>query len=101
MHKKSFSVDVNDELSEKFSAQSDERGYTKYRAIEGALRAFVAMPPELQVSLMSANKKDAYTILVDGLVRAEIAAHLDRLGPAKEEFLALLRQAKAKAARKK
>jgi len=52
MHKKSFNVDVDEELSDGFSAQVDKRGYTKYRAIEGALRAFMSLPPEEQVKWM-------------------------------------------------
>jgi len=30
MHRKTFSVDVNDELSEKFSSQIEERGYDDF-----------------------------------------------------------------------
>jgi len=49
MHNKSFNVDVNENLSDEFSNQISERGYTKYRAIEGALRAFMALSPAEQV----------------------------------------------------
>jgi len=53
MHNKSFNVDVNENLSDEFSNQISERGYTKYRAIEGALRAFMALSPAEQVQWMS------------------------------------------------
>jgi len=52
MHKNAFTVDVETELSEEFSNQVDERAYTKYRAIEGALRLFMALDPSWQVALM-------------------------------------------------
>lgn len=55
LNKKSFSVDINEKLSEAFSSQVAERGYTKYRAIEGALRAFMSLPAEEQVRLMTLN----------------------------------------------
>lgn len=100
MHKKTFNVDIDDQLSEQFSNQIEERGFTKYRAIEAAIRAFLVLPSEVQVALMS-NAADAYSILLRGLVEVEIQKHLDDLGPAKEKFLALLRQAKAKGPRKK
>ena len=100
---KNFNVNVSEKLSDAFSAQVDERGYTKYRAVEGALRAFIALPAELQVQLISNAKSesDVYAMLVRGLVETEIAKHLDDLGPAKEKFLALLKQATAKKPRKK
>jgi hypothetical protein len=101
MHKKTFTVDVNDDLSEAFSAQVDERGYTKYRALEGAMRAFVALPAEVQVKLMSNSMKESYDVMVRGLLEAEVSKHLDKLGPAKAKFLALLREAKAQEGRKK
>ncbi|MHC4207359.1 MAG: hypothetical protein ACYSTT_22110 [Planctomycetota bacterium] len=101
MHKKTFTVDVDDDLSEAFSAQVDERGYTKYRAIEGAMRAFVALPPEVQVSLMSNKIDDTYGVIVRSLLEKEVLAHLDTLGPTKAKFLAMLKQAKAQEGRKK
>lgn len=58
MHKKTFTVDVDEELSEAFSKQVDERGYTKYRALEGSIRAFMAIPADIQVKLMSNTKKN-------------------------------------------
>jgi len=50
---KNFNVYVDEKVANAFSEQIDERGYTKYRAVEGALRAFIAIPPEVQVELMS------------------------------------------------
>jgi len=64
MHKKSFSVDVDDGVSDAFSSQVADRGYTKYRAVEGALRAFIAMPPEAQVAFMS-DAENAQKILLN------------------------------------
>jgi septation ring formation regulator EzrA len=63
-NEKSFGIKIDPELSERFSEHVLERGYTKYRAIEAALRAFIALPPEVQVGLMS-NKVDAFSILKD------------------------------------
>ena len=101
MNKKSFNVDVSDEVSELFTAQTSGRGYTKYKAIEGALRAYMALPREIQVLLNEGNTKDVYAMLVEGLVDREILKRLAELGPAKTEFLALLRQAKGKVSQKK
>ena len=93
MHKKSFNVDIDEKLSDEFTAQIDKRGYTKYRAIEGALRAFMALPLEIQGKLITNDIGDIYSMLVRSLVDAEIQKHLDDLGPGKEKFLALLKQA--------
>lgn len=93
MHQKSFNVDIDEKISDAFSAQVEQQGYVKYRAIEGALRVFMSLPLELQSQFISNDIDDVYTTLVRGLVDAEIQKHLDELGPAKEKFLALLKQA--------
>jgi len=43
----------------------------------------------------------AKQLIIDSLLNAEIHKHIDELGPAKQEFLRLLEQAKAKASRTK
>ncbi len=99
---KNFNVNVDADLSDAFSTQIDQRGFTKYRAIEGALRGFMSLPEHLQVRLIAASKvDDIKTILVEGLLESEIARHLDKLGPPKAKFLALLKQAKEPSSRKK
>lgn len=79
MHKKTFTVDVNDELSEAFTTQCDERGYTKYRALEGAMRAFISLPDEVQVSLMKSNNRDAHNIIYQSLRDIELTRILKAL----------------------
>ena len=56
-----FSID--DKLYEEFSKLVDDSGYIKYRAVEGALRVFMALPPEAQGLLMS-NNVDAKDLLI-------------------------------------
>ena len=50
-------------------------------------------------SIKSATTK-ARQLVINAMLDAEIQKHLDALGPAKEEFLRLLMQAKAKASEK-
>lgn len=92
MHKNSFNVDVDDVLSESFSTLCDERGYTKYRAIEGALRAFIALPDELQVALMKSQNSDVYELLVHNLRDIELHKILQALTP--EQRMVLIESAK-------
>lgn len=92
MHKKPFNVDVNDALSEAFSTLCDERGYTKYRALEGALRAFISLPDELQVALMKSTNQDTYKLLVHGLRDIELIKGLQALTP--EQRLILIESSK-------
>jgi len=42
-NRKAFTVDTNISLSELFTKQALERGFTKYRAIEGAIRCWLAL----------------------------------------------------------
>lgn len=92
MHKKTFTVDVDDALSEVFSTLCDERGYTKYRALEGAIRAFIALPDEIQVALMKSQNSDVYELLVHGLRDIELIKGLQALTP--EQRLILIESSK-------
>jgi hypothetical protein len=49
---KNFSVNINENLSDLFTTQIAERGFTKYRALEGAIRLWLSIPPDEQVKLM-------------------------------------------------
>ena len=102
MHKKSFNVDVSDAVSDEFSAQVDERGYTKYRAVEGALRVFMALPADIQVKLMSNGIEDIVNLLTEALLDAEIMRFLGSLPPQQRQTLLQdVKQARVKVSRKK
>ena len=101
MHKKSFNVDIDDKLSDRFSAQVEERGYTKYRAIEGALRAFIAMPAELQVQLMGNQISDVLQLMKEKLLDADLIQRLEKLTPDQRDQLVLLAKKGAKIASQK
>jgi len=90
--RKAFTVEIEPGLAQLFTKQVEERGYTKYRAIEGAIRVFTALPPDIQGKLIANSIEDIYPMLVHALVDSEIQQHLDSLGPAKDKFLALLTQ---------
>jgi len=101
MHKKTFTVDVDDDVSEAFSAQVDERGYTKYRALEGAIRAFMAIPPEAQVALMS-NSSNPKDILVSAFSDIGLEEGLKKLTPVqRSHILALAKEVAKTLSRKK
>ena len=102
VQKRSFNVDVGEKLSDAFSAQVNDRGYTKYRAIEGALRAFMALPAELQVQLMSNDIQDVSKVLVEHLLDAETLKFLESLSPKSRQMtLEKLKEARAEVSRKK
>ena len=90
---KNFNVNLGEKLADEFSAQISERGFTKYKAVEGALKAFMVLPPEIQSQLISNPLNKTKEILIRGLVEKEIQQHLDELQIPKDKFLALLKQA--------
>jgi len=49
---KNFNVNIEEKLAIKFDDQITMRGYTKYRAIEGALRLWLTLTPHEQVALI-------------------------------------------------
>jgi len=98
---KNFSCNIEPEVAEAFSAQVDVRGYTKYRAIEGAIRAFLAIPPEAQVALMS-NNADAKEILLNTFRDLGLQVDLQKLSPAQRtQILTLAKEAAKTISRKK
>jgi len=96
MHKKSFNVDVDDELSDLFSKQCEERGYTKYRAVEGSLRAWVVLSPDLQVLLMNSQITDVAQLIKDKLLDAELLEKMESLSPGERHQLFSLAKQGAK-----
>lgn len=72
---------------------TEDKGYIQYRVVEGAIRAFIALPDELQVALMKGNNKDVYNLLVHSLRDIELSKHLEALSP--EQRLVLIEITKA------
>jgi hypothetical protein len=89
-------------VADKFLRHCEERRYLKFGAIEGSLRVFMALPPEIQVCVMSANGcNDIYQCLVKGLLDVELRKELEKLGPRKEEFVRIAKEIHKKFPRKK
>ena len=98
--KKPFTVDVGAELSEKFSAQVTRLGSLKGRAIEAAIKAFLALPEDAQTALM--RDGDANDILNKAFCQAQLEADLQSLPEAqRNQLLALAKQAAKTIAPKK
>ena len=100
--RKSFGGEVSEKLADAFIEYCDQRGLTKYRAIEGALRAFMALPPEVQVELMSNNDKNALEILTTAFRDADAEDFLRSLKPAdRTKVISLAKQAQKIASQKR
>jgi hypothetical protein len=96
MHKKPFTVDCDEQLSELFSKQVEERGFTKYRAVEGALRAFIALPKELQVELMNNQISDVSQLIKEKLLDADLLEKMRKLTPEQRNQVVFLAKKAAK-----
>lgn len=96
MHKKPFTVDINEKVSDAFSAQVEQRGFTKYRAIEGALRAFMVLPADLQVELIGNEIPDVLCLIREKLLDADLISRLGKLAPEQRSQLVALAKEGAK-----
>jgi hypothetical protein len=84
--KDGYSVEVKAEYGQVFGDQCDKRGYIKWRAVGGALRIWLTLPPEVQTALMAGQ--DPAKLLPTYYKDKGIRQFLDSLGPVgKEEFL--------------
>lgn len=98
---KNFNVNVDEKVADEFSEHVDKNGYTKYRAVEGALRAFMAIPSEAQVALMS-NSDNPKDILVSAFGDISLEKGLKELTSAQRaQILALAKEAAKTLSRKK
>ena len=89
MHKKSFTVDVPTDVSTAFSKHIEDQGYTKWKAIMGALKAYMVLPPDVQVFVNNPNTtvKQARKKIADcygDQLRLEL---LGKLTPQQQMFL--------------
>jgi len=99
--KKSFGIEIESQLSDDFQKHCDESGYKKYRAIEGALRAFMVIPPKAQKALMS-NTKDARGLMIKTFADIALEEDLQQVSPnQRNQILALAREAAKALSRKK
>jgi len=89
---KNITAYINPKVAEAFSEQCEKIGYQKYRAIEGAIKAFISLPDELQVALMKSSNQDTYKLLVQGLRDIELIKGLQALTP--EQRLILIESSK-------
>lgn len=90
----------NQKVFDDFSKLVDDRGYTKYRAAEAALRAFCALPEEAQVKLMS-NKVDPESILIEVFRERALELDLKKLSPSQRSKIVTLAKEAAKSICKK
>ncbi len=88
-NQKSFTVDVPVEVSEAFSDHIDEQGYTKWRAVMGALKAYMVLPPEVQVFVNNPNTtvKQAKKMITDSYGDKLRLDLLGKLTPQQQMFL--------------
>jgi len=75
-----------------FTKLVEDNGYTQYRAVEGALKAFISLPDELQVALMKSPNCDVYKLLIHTLRDIELSKALQSLTP--EQQMVLIESAK-------
>ena len=54
---KSFAVDVDSNLLKEFTDQYLNRGLKKYKALEGAIRLWITLPPQEQTQLIEGKPK--------------------------------------------
>ena len=57
--KKNINVNIDKKIADEFARQTDERGYTKYRAVEGAFRLWLQANPDEQVKQINGIPKPA------------------------------------------
>ena len=88
---KNINVKIDSELQDQFTKHVDERGYTKYRALEGAIKVFITLSPVLQVKLMSpdVSSEDAINIVSQQLMENMTQQVLSRLTPEQRSKLLL------------
>ena len=86
---KSFTVDVPPEVSRAFSDHADEQGYTKWKAVMGALRVYMVLSPDAQVCANNLNKTltDLGAVMEKVYRDALLLKFLEALTPEQQAFV--------------
>lgn len=102
--KASFSHNIDDELCRAFDATVDIVGGEKYRHVEAAIKAYLALPESLQDQLRKPRTsiETAKLKIRTHYIEAEVQLEREKLSPHQEQLLlAAIRQIEADGPQKK
>lgn len=87
--KRSFTVDIVEDLSDEFEDFRVKAGFTKWQAITGALKAYMALPADVQVALNSPDMtvNAAGKLITDKICDLERIRLLGKLDPDQVAYL--------------
>lgn len=87
--KKPFTVDIWEDLSDEFEEFRVQAGFTKWQAISGALRAYMALPADVQVALNAPEMtvESAGKLIADKICDLERNRLLGKLAPDQVAYL--------------
>ena len=103
-NKKTFSTEMSGAILDEFNSYVVQHGYVKYRAVEAAMKAFMAFPPDVQSALMqeSKNQKGILNLIANGIIDKQILSQITHLLPEQKGHLFQeIKQLRAKVSRKK
>ncbi len=102
--KKTLSTEMSGNILDEFNEFVASNGYVKYRAVEAAMRAFMALPAEARVALMNdkVSQEHDLAIIADTVVDSQLAILLRPLPmKQKEQVLLSAKELRQKASRDK
>ena len=87
--KRSFTVDILEDLSDEFEEFRVKSGFTKWQAITGAIKAYMALPAEVQVALNAPDMtvESAVMLITDKICDLERIRLLGKLDPDQIAYL--------------
>ncbi len=93
--------DIDSKLYDEFSKLAEENGWTKYRVLEGAIRAFLILPFSAQAALML-NNTNAREIITQALLKDDYDKVLGQFSPVQlRQILAIMQESKEKTSPRK
>ena len=89
MHSNPFTVDVPDDISSAFTEICERLELTKWKAIAGALKAYLSLEEDAQLYLhrTSTTIEDAKKLISQSFIQAERKRVLGKLSPEQEAYL--------------
>jgi hypothetical protein len=97
---KSFTAEIDSATKDAFKRQLKARGQTQNDAVNAAIKVWLSLPHEIQVSVISLETTNAYDCLKDKILDVELIKELDLTG-AKNDLYVFLKTSKAGVSRKK
>jgi len=84
---KAVFANIDKNLAESFDKYIEDRGYTKYRALQTAIKIYMCLPNDVLSACMESNAKDFYRVLLSAIQSRELTRRIQTMTPDQQALM--------------